>query len=77
MGTALGFAITCGWLGSGAIWPSFGFMAHRSDFWNGYLVVVAAAGAMVLTAGALLRQPERPVSGAAAGARGAGEPESA
>jgi fucose permease len=55
-GTALGLAITGGWLGSVAISPSFGFVAHRSDFWTAYLVVVASATLMVVAAVALWRQ---------------------
>ena len=55
-GTALGLAITGGWLGSVAISPSFGFVAHRADFWTAYLVVVASATAMVVVAVALWRQ---------------------
>lgn len=55
-GTALGLAITGGWLGSVAISPSFGFVAHRTDFWTAYLVVVASATAMIVVAVALWRQ---------------------
>jgi MFS transporter, FHS family, glucose/mannose:H+ symporter len=55
-GTALGLAITGGWLGSVVISPSFGFVAHRSDFWTAYLVVVASATLMVVAAVALWRQ---------------------
>lgn len=55
-GTALGLAITGGWLGSVAISPSFGFVAQRTDFWTAYLVVVAAATAMIVVAVALSRQ---------------------
>ena len=55
-GTALGLAITGGWLGSVAISPSFGFVAHRSDFGTAYLVVVASATAMVVVSLALWRQ---------------------
>jgi fucose permease len=55
-GTALGLAITGGWLGSVAISPSFGFVAHRSDFRTAYLVVVASATLMVVAAVALWRQ---------------------
>lgn len=66
-GTALGLAITGGWLGSVAISPSFGFVAHRSDFWTAYLVVVASATLMVVVAVALWRQGRapRPVGAAA------------
>jgi len=55
-GTALGLAITGGWLGSVAISPSFGFVAQRSDFGAAYLVVVASATAMVGVTLALWRQ---------------------
>lgn len=55
-GTALGLAITGGWLGSVVISPSFGFVAQRTDFWTAYLVVVAAATAMIVAAVALWRQ---------------------
>ena len=73
-GTVLGLAITCGWLGSVVISPSFGFVAHRSDFGSAYLVVVLAAGAMVLTAGILVRQKERPAPAATAGQGGSPGP---
>jgi fucose permease len=58
-GTALGFAITCGWLGSMAISPTFGFIAQRTDFARGYLVIVGSAAAMALTAVVLTRQAAR------------------
>lgn len=75
-GTALGLAITGGWLGSVAISPSFGFVAHRTDFRTAYLVVVASATAMVVVAVALWRQG--PASArAVAGANGATVIESA
>lgn len=61
-GTALGLAITGGWLGSVAISPSFGFVAHRADFWTAYLVVVASATLMVVVAVALWRQGAAPRS---------------
>lgn len=55
-GTALGLALTGGWLGSVAISPSFGFVAHRTDYSTAYLVVIASAGAMALTALLMLKQ---------------------
>jgi fucose permease len=55
-GTALGLAITGGWLGSVAISPSFGFVAHRTDYWTAYAVIVGAAGAMALATVAMLKQ---------------------
>lgn len=55
-GTALGLAITCGWLGSVAISPAFGFVAHRTDFSTAYLVIVSGAAAMIVVAGLLVRQ---------------------
>jgi MFS family permease len=55
-GTALGLAITGGWLGSVAISPSFGFIAHRSDYTTAYAVIVGAAGAMALATLVMLRQ---------------------
>lgn len=45
-GTALGLAITCGWLGSVALSPAFGFVAHHTTFSTAYLVIVAGAAAM-------------------------------
>jgi fucose permease len=47
-GTALGAAITCGWLGSVAISPGFGFVAHQQTFARAYLLILAAAAAMVV-----------------------------
>jgi len=58
-GTALGLAITCGWLGSVAISPTFGFVAQRSTYSTAYLVIVGAAVAMVAVAGLLYLQRER------------------
>lgn len=58
-GTALGLAITCGWLGSVAISPAFGFVAHRSDFSTAYLVIVSGAAAMIGVAALLVRQRAR------------------
>jgi fucose permease len=55
-GTALGLAITGGWLGSVAISPSFGFVAHRTDYWTAYAVIVGGAGAMALTTLLMLKQ---------------------
>jgi fucose permease len=58
-GTALGLAITCGWLGSVAISPTFGFVAQRSTYSTAYLVIVGAAMAMVAVASLLYLQRER------------------
>jgi fucose permease len=59
-GTALGLAITCGWLGSVAISPTFGFVAQRSTYSTAYLVIVGGAAAMVAVAGLFyLQQGER------------------
>jgi fucose permease len=55
-GTALGLALTGGWLGSVAISPSFGFVAERVDYSTAYLVVVGAAGTMALATLLMLRQ---------------------
>ena len=55
-GTALGLAITGGWIGSVAISPSFGFIAHRSDYTTAYAVIVGAAGAMALVTLVMLKQ---------------------
>ena len=55
-GTALGLAITGGWLGSVAISPSFGFVAQRTDYWTAYAVIVGSAGAMALATLLLLKQ---------------------
>jgi fucose permease len=55
-GTALGLALTGGWLGSMVISPSFGFVAERVDYSTAYLVVVGAAGAMALATVLMLRQ---------------------
>lgn len=48
-GMAMGLAITCGWFGSMAISPLFGFVAQRAGFARGYLVIVAGAAAMAAT----------------------------
>jgi fucose permease len=58
-GTAMGLAITCGWFGSMAISPLFGFVAQRAGFARGYLVIVGGAAAMVLTALVLRAQTRR------------------
>jgi sugar phosphate permease len=58
-GTAMGLAITCGWFGSMAISPLFGFVAQRAGFARGYLVIVGGAAAMVLTALILRAQDGR------------------
>ena len=58
-GTALGLAITCGWLGSVAISPAFGFVAHHATFSTAYLVIVAGTAAMVIVVAIIARQPQR------------------
>ncbi len=55
-GSALGLAITCGWLGAVVISPSLGFVAERWNFETAYAVVVASAAAMILTAVVQARQ---------------------
>lgn len=55
-GSALGLAITCGWLGAVVISPSLGFVAQHWNFETAYAVVVASAAAMVLTAIVQARQ---------------------
>lgn len=55
-GTALGLAITGGWLGSVVLSPTFGWVAERTDFSQAYLVIVGSAAVMVLTAAILRRQ---------------------
>ena len=67
-GTALGLAITCGWLGSVAISPTFGFVAQRSTYSTAYLVIVGAAVAMAAVAGLLYLQRERRTGAAVADA---------
>ena len=54
-GTALGAAITCGWLGSVAISPGFGFIAHQQTFARAYLLILATAAAMVVVAMMMVR----------------------
>ncbi|HXH07706.1 MAG TPA: MFS transporter, partial [Vicinamibacterales bacterium] len=54
-GTALGLAITGGWLGAVAISPSLGFIAQRSDFRTAYALVVGAAAAMAAVAALVAR----------------------
>lgn len=54
-GTALGAAITCGWLGSVAISPGFGFIAHQQTFARAYLLIPATAAAMVVVAMMMVR----------------------
>ena len=39
-----------------AISPSFGFVAHRTDFNTAYLVIVGTAAAMLVVAAAVARQ---------------------
>ena len=55
-GTALGLAITGGWLGSVAVSPTFGWVAQNSDFSRAYLVIVGSAAAMVVSVLWLARQ---------------------
>ena len=55
-GSALGLAITCGWLGAVVISPSLGFVAERWNFETAYAVIVASAAAMILTAAVQARQ---------------------
>lgn len=55
-GTALGLAITGGWLGSVVLSPTFGWVAERTDFSQAYLVIVGSAAIMVVTAVILRRQ---------------------
>lgn len=55
-GTALGLAITGGWLGSVAVSPTFGWVAHNTDFSRAYLVIVGSAAAMVVSVLWLARQ---------------------
>ena len=71
-GTALGLAITCGWIGSVAISPTFGFVAQRSTYSTAYLVIVGGAAAMVAVAGLLyLQRDPRTEAAPAEGARSA------
>ena len=58
-GTAMGLAITAGWLGSMVISPSLGFVAQRTTFTTAYLVVIGSAAAMVAMALLLARQAGR------------------
>ena len=69
-GTAMGLAITCGWFGSMAISPLFGFVAQRTGFARGYLVIVGGAATMVLTALVLRSQAQRERTGVTATALG-------
>ena len=55
-GTALGLAITGGWLGSVAVSPTFGWVAQHTDFSRAYLVIVGSAAVMVLSVLWLARQ---------------------
>jgi fucose permease len=61
-GTALGAAITCGWLGSVAISPGFGFIAHEHSFSRAYLLILTTAAAMVIVTLTMGRM--RPTAGA-------------
>jgi fucose permease len=47
-GTALGLAITGGWLGSLVVSPTFGWVSERADYGSAYLVIVGGAALMVL-----------------------------
>jgi len=55
-GTALGLAITGGWLGSVAVSPTFGWVAQHTDFSRAYLVIVGSAAVMALSVVWLARQ---------------------
>jgi fucose permease len=59
-GTAIGMAVTAGWLGSFAVSPTFGFVAEHSNFTAGYLVILAASVAMLVTAVIVARQERSP-----------------
>jgi fucose permease len=71
-GTALGLAITCGWIGSVGISPTFGFVAQRADYATAYLVIVGGAVAMCAVAGLLYVQRERRAQAALADAAAGG-----
>ncbi len=58
-GTAMGLAITAGWLGSMIISPSLGFVAQRTNFTTAYFVVIGSATVMVVIAFLLARQTGR------------------
>jgi fucose permease len=64
-GTALGLAITGGWLGSVAVSPTFGWVAHQTDFSRAYLVIVGSAAVMALSVAWLARQGATSVPAAA------------
>jgi fucose permease len=55
-GTALGLAITGGWLGSLVVSPTFGWVSERTDYGVAYLVIVSGAALMVLCVIWLARQ---------------------
>ena len=55
-GTALGLAITGGWLGSVVVSPTFGWVSERSTYASAYLVIVGGAALMVLCVLLLARQ---------------------
>ena len=55
-GTAMGLAITGGWLGSVAVSPLFGWVANQTDFSRAYLVMVGSAALMTLSVIWLARQ---------------------
>jgi fucose permease len=74
-GTALGLAITCGWLGAVVISPSLGFVAQRSDFRTAYALVVLAAAAMAVVASVVARQARGAPAARAAEAPSAAMPD--
>ncbi|MBA2302960.1 MAG: MFS transporter, partial [Acidobacteria bacterium] len=55
-GTAMGLAITGGWLGSVAVSPLFGWVAQQTDFSRAYLVIVGSAAVMAISVVWLARQ---------------------
>jgi fucose permease len=59
-GTAIGMAVTAGWLGSFAVSPTFGFVAEHSNFTAGYLVILGSSIAMLITAIVVARQERSP-----------------
>ena len=59
-GTAIGMAVTAGWLGSFAVSPTFGFVAQHSNFTAGYLVILGSSIAMLIAALIVARQERSP-----------------
>lgn len=59
-GTAIGMAVTAGWLGSFAVSPTFGFVAQHSNFTAGYLVILGSSIAMLIVALVVARQETMP-----------------